>query len=281
MEAMRSTRVRFPRVRLTGGPAKPTFTVKRLESVTPRSVRHGRESSAATRMESCPMRRLTAIMLPLSLALASGAMAASSTTTDPKPSTFKVAMPTIDRPEAPPETARSRAFTPDQIRRIADRVDRMPPRMRQAVLGRLAKMSDASDGDRRVRRAGPITRQADRNGDRRDLRDRKSRRGSAERSRSMSERSRRGIERSDAAAPIRGKADGRRDGRRVRPDHDRRDREDVRGVRMGKRSKGVQRQADKVRRTGDDGPRLRRAGDAAPEAATRKRSSPSERRRRD
>ncbi|HAC09959.1 MAG TPA: hypothetical protein DCG14_09930 [Phycisphaerales bacterium] len=253
-------------------------------------MRHGREPSVAIRMESCPMRRLTSIILPVSLAFASGAFASSSATADRSPSSPAVGTSMLERSEAPPRRAQARTFTPEQARRIAGQLDRMSPRMRQALLGRLAKMSDDHDGERRVRRAGPTTNRAGENGERRELRDR---------------RSRRGADRGNAVTPMRGKADGRRDGRRVRPDHDRRDREGVRGskqnrgsakrnarnearerdevrrVRSGKRAQGATRRNDEVRRARDNGPRLRRAGDAGPEASNRKRSSPSEGRRRD
>ncbi|MAH65811.1 MAG: hypothetical protein CMJ27_05415 [Phycisphaerae bacterium] len=249
------------------------------------------------------MRRLTAIILPFSLALASGAFATSSSdAVDRSPSTSEVGTPTAARstvrPTTPPDTARRRSLSPEQRRAIADRLDRMTPRMRQALLGRLAKMSDAGEGDRPVRRAGPITRRADENGNRRELRDRRSRRGSTDRSRSMSDRSRRGVDRSDAATPMRGKADGLRDRRdregvRGSKNHrrsanrkagdDARDRGDARRVRMGKRAHGIHRQTDEVRRARDHDPRLRRAADPRPKASSHdpKRFSPSERRRRD
>ena len=251
------------------------------------------------------MRRLTAIILPVSLALASGAFASSSATVDRSPSRLKVGTSMLERSETPPRKAQARTFTPEQARRIADQLDRMSPRMRQAMLGRLAKMSDDHDGERRVRRSGPAMNRAGENQDRRELGDRRSRRGAGERSRSLDERSRRVADRRDAVTPMRVKADGRRDGRRARPDHDRREREGVRSskqhrgsakrnarnearerdavrrVRSGKRAHGAARQNDEVRRARDLGPRLRRAGDAGPEASTRKRSSPSEGRRRD
>ena len=239
------------------------------------------------------MRRLTAIILPVSLALASGAFASSpSDVLDRSPSTSELEAPTAARstvrPTAPPDTARRRSLSPEQQRAIADRLDRMTPRMRQALLGRLAKMSGSRDDAPRVRRAVPSTNRGD--GDRRELRDR---------------RYRRGADRGEAVTPKRGQADGRRDGRRVRSDADRRDREgvrrpkhdrrsanrnagdgarerdEVRRVRSGKRAHGVKRQTDEIRRARDHGPRLRRADESRPEAGDRKGSSPSERRRRD
>lgn len=236
------------------------------------------------------MRRLTAIILPFSLALASGAFASSSATVERSPSASEAGTPMLDRSDAPPRHANARSFTPEQARRIAEQVDRMSPRMRQALLGRLAKISDDHDGERRIRRAGPMTSRAGEDRDRRELRD---------------GRSRRGVDRVDAKTPIRSKVDGRRDGRRAQPDRDRRDREGVRGskrhrgsanrnagnearerdevrrVRIGKRAQGVKRSSDEVRRDRDSSPRLRRANDADPKISDRKRSSPSERRRRD
>ena len=254
------------------------------------------------------MRRLTAIILPFSLALASGAFASSSSdAVDRSPSTSEVETPTAARstvrPTTPPDTARRRSLSPEQRRAIADRLDRMTPRMRQAVLGRLAKMSGSLDEQRRVRRAGPSANRGDE--DRRGLRDRRSRRDVGVRTRSMNDRSRRGVDRGDAATPGRSQADGRRDGRRVRSDGDRRDREGVRAQRHGRRSASRnagddprddarrrqtgkratdgKRKTNEVRRAGDRGPRLRGASEARPEASShdRKRFSPSERRRRD
>lgn len=228
------------------------------------------------------MRRLTAIILPLfSLALATGAHAATA-------AAVEVTTPSLDRSDAPPQRAQARTFTPEQARRLAERVDRMTPRMRQAVLGRLAKMADSPDDATRIRRAGPPVHRADADGARRELRE---------------GRSRRHADRRDATRPMHGKADGRRDGRRARPDHDRRDvgeartpgknrsrsakrsvardRDQVRRVRTGERARSVERSSEGTRRDRDDRPRLRRANDADPEISTRKRSSPSERRRRD
>ena len=143
------------------------------------------------------MRRLTAIILPFSLALASGAFASSSSdAVDRSPSTSEVETPTAARstvrPTTPPDTARRRSLSPEQRRAIADRLDRMTPRMRQAVLGRLAKMSGSLDEQRRVRRAGPSANRGDE--DRRGLRDRRSRRDVGVRTRSMNDRSRRGVD---------------------------------------------------------------------------------------
>ncbi|MHC4246047.1 MAG: hypothetical protein ACYSUU_04520 [Planctomycetota bacterium] len=222
------------------------------------------------------MRRLTAIILPFSLALATGAFASSADVVAPSPATIDVDKPTIARstvrPTAPPDVARRRSLSPEQQRAIAARLDRMTPRMRQALLGRLAKMSDTRDGEQRVRRAGPSTNRDD--GDRRELRDRRSGRDAGKRSRSKIDRSRRGVDR----AGVRGSQHDRRSvdgnaGDAVRGD--------ARRVRTGKKARDVKRKTDEIRRSRDQGPRLHRADESRPDATDRKRSSPSERRRRD
>ena len=255
-------------------------------------------ASTAIRTERCPMRRLTAIIIPVCLAFSTVAVAAASNDSERGFTTDESNATVVVRTTTPPDPRRESGLSLEQRRAIAENLDRMHPRMRRAVLSRLARTTVEREEIHRVGRSGPDTRRGDSN--RIEREDRRSRRLDRVRSRPSVETARRGTRPFADEPRSLGRANDRRDVgaerlrvERRRPEAARnvkkRDRrpaagraeDDHRRLRSSDRARGDRRISNATPGPGKAAPRLRRAAPPSPEASAGKRFSRSERRRRD